>query len=159
MLLVVVLAAFAIVYVAAGRAAAPLIQIHQPGKLVGQDATLDVTIESPKSAFKTISITLEQNGRTVPLFSSASPSGATVKQEGADRIRITRPIGRRAIPELQAGAGRIVVVANRTVMRGLRTPESTATRDFQVRLTPPRIGVAAASKAQTSGKIEEGIMR
>src|SRR5512144_1515353 len=98
MLVVFLLVACAVVYVAAGRATAPVIQVLQPGKLVGQDATLDITIEAPKSAFKSIDIKLEQKGRTVPLFSSASPAGATVKQEGPDKIRITRPIGRRAIP-------------------------------------------------------------
>ncbi len=142
-LIVILVAAFGVTYCAAGRAAGPGIQIHQPAKLVGQDATLDVTVEAPKSAFTTLDIKLEQKGRSLPLFSLASPGEASVKQEGPDRIRITRPIGRRAIPELEAGTGRIVVTASRAVLRGLRVVQSSAARDFQVRLTPPRIGVVS----------------
>jgi len=141
---VILAAAFGIVYVIAGRAAAPVIQIHQPGKLVGQDSTLDVSVEAPRAAFRSLDITLEQRGRSFPLFSLKSTTDATVKQETPDRIRITRSIGRRAIPQLQAGPARVVVTASRSVLRGLRTPQATATHDVDVRLTPPRIGVVSA---------------
>src|SRR5512133_465297 len=141
--IVVLAAIFGIVYVAAGRAAAPGIQIQQPGKLVGQDSTLDLTVEAPRAAFLTLEITLEQKGKTIPLFSLKSTTDATVKQETPDRIRITRAIGRRAIPELQAGPARVVVTASRSVLHGLRTAESTAARDVDVRLTPPRIGIVS----------------
>jgi hypothetical protein len=142
--IVILALAFGLVYAVAGRAAAPAIEIHQPGKLVGQDATLDLSVEAPRGAFRSLDITLEQKGRTFPLFSLRSPGEATVKQETPDRIRITRVIGRRAIPDLQAGPARIVVTASRSVLRGLRTPQATASRDFDVRLTPPRIGVVSA---------------
>ena len=52
-----------------------------------------------------------------------------------------RPIGKRAIPELKSGPARIVVRAARPVLYGLRQAESTATRDVQVRLEPPRVAV------------------
>jgi len=143
-IVVVLVAAFGVVYCSAGRVAGPAIQVHQPGKLVGQDATLDVTVEAPSGSVKSIDITLQQKGRTVPLFSMAAPGQATVKQETPERIRITRPIGRRAVPDLEAGPARIVVTASRSVMRGLRTPSSTTSRDFDVRLNPPRIGVVSA---------------
>ena len=99
---VVAVAAFGVVYCSAGRVAGPAIQIHQPGKLVGQDATLDVTVDAPAGSVKSIDITLEQQGRTVPLFSMAAPGQATVKQDTPERIHITRPVGRRAVPDLQA---------------------------------------------------------
>ena len=140
----ILVAAFGLVYIAAGHAAAPVIQIHQPGKLVGQDSTLDVSVEAPRAAFSSLEVTLEQKGRSFPLFSLKSASDATVKQETPDRIRITRPIGRRAIPGLQAGPARVVVTASRSVLHGLRTPQATATHDVDVRLTPPRIGVVSA---------------
>ena len=54
-----------------------------------------------------------------------------------------RPIGKQAIPELQAGPARIVVRASRPVVYGLRQAESTATRDVQVRLDPPRASVVS----------------
>lgn len=141
--ILILAAAFGVVYVAAGRAAAPAIQIHQPGRLVGQDSTLDVTLDAPHGAFRSIDITLEQKGHTIPLYSQTGQAQATVKQETPDRIRITRPIGRRAIPELQAGPARIVVAASRSVLRGLRTLESTASHDVEVRLQAPRIGIVS----------------
>ncbi len=143
-IIVFVLAVFAVVYFAAGNAAGPAIQIQQPGKLVGQESTLEVTVETPPGALRTLDITLEQKGRTVPLFSLAAPGAATVKQETPDRIRISRPIGRRAIPELEAGPARIVVTASRSVLRGLRTPRTTVSHDSEVRLIPPRLGVVSA---------------
>src|SRR5512142_1203213 len=97
-ILAVLLVACGAVYFAAGRAAGPAIQIQQPGKLVGQEATLDVTVDAPRGALKTIEIKLEQKGKSVPLFSMANPGSATVKQESAERVHITRPIGRRAVP-------------------------------------------------------------
>mgnify|MGYP007084716001 CR=1 FL=1 len=56
--IVILVAAFCVVYVAAGRAAGPAIQILQPGRLAGQDAMLDVTVEAPGSAFRSITIQL-----------------------------------------------------------------------------------------------------
>jgi len=54
---------------------------------------------------------------------------------------VMRPIGKKTIPDLQAGAARIVVRATRPVLYGLRQVESTATRDVQVRLQPPMVAV------------------
>src|ERR1700749_4012612 len=50
-------------------------------------------------------------------------------------------MGKRAIPELQAGAARIVVHAARPVLRGTRQIETDATRDIQVRLERPQVAV------------------
>jgi murein DD-endopeptidase MepM/ murein hydrolase activator NlpD len=135
--------AFGAVYVVAGHGGGPAIQFHSPGKLVGQEAVLDVALDAPRGNFKTIDVTLEQKGRTIPLFSLASQNQATVKQEGPDRIRITRPIGRRAVQDLQAGPARITVTASRDVLHGLRTLSSTASRDFDVRLTAPRVSIVS----------------
>jgi murein DD-endopeptidase MepM/ murein hydrolase activator NlpD len=52
-------------------------------------------------------------------------------------------VGKQAIPDLQAGPARIVVRASRPVVYGLRRAESTATRDVQVRLDPPRASVVS----------------
>ena len=52
-----------------------------------------------------------------------------------------RPIGKRAIPDLQTGPARIVVHASRPVVYGIREAETSITRDVQVRLEPPRVAV------------------
>ena len=47
----------------------------------------------------TLDVQLEQKGRTFPILDLASaPAGAIVTQ--GDRVRITRPIGKKALPEL-----------------------------------------------------------
>ena len=132
----------------AGRFDAPVIHINQPAKIVGVDSTLDVTVEAPKGGLTQLDIALEQGGKSTPLFSLASPASASVAQETPDRLRITRPIGKRALPDLQAGAGRIVVHAARKGLYGLRTKEASATRDFQARFTPP--ARSASSRCTTS---------
>jgi murein DD-endopeptidase MepM/ murein hydrolase activator NlpD len=56
-------------------------------------------------------------------------------------LRVSRPIGKQSLPELQSGAARVVVTATRPSFLKLRTLTSTASKDFQVRLDPPRITV------------------
>jgi hypothetical protein len=138
LLLVLALAA-TVVYVVAGRGAAPTIQILQPTKVVGVDAVLDVRIEAPKSKLSRLDIALEQEGKSIPLFSLAQPTSANLTQETPERIRITRPVGKRAIPDLKAGKARIVVSAARTTLFGWRTKETTAATEVVARFNPPRI--------------------
>ncbi len=141
-------------FVVSGRAVAPAIRILQPTTFVGADTTLDVTVEAPKSQLSRLDIVLEQNGRSTPLFSLAAPGTAALTQETADRIRVSRPIGKRALPDLQAGAARIVVTAARTVLFGLRTRETTAARDITARFTPPRIAAVSTHQYVNLGGSE-----
>src|SRR5206468_2211563 len=79
----------------------------------------------------------EQSGRTTPLFSLGGES-ATVTRTDRNHIRITRPLGKQNVPELQAGSARIVVSATRQSFLKLRTFSGSASKDIQVRLEPPR---------------------
>lgn len=126
-----------------GRAAGPTIQIRQPEKFVGQAGTLDMMVEAPGGQFTAIDVTVEQNGKSYPVFTLANQQQATVRQETAERLYIVRQIGKRAIPELQSGPARILVHASRPVVYGLRQAESNAARDVQVRLEPPRVEVVS----------------
>jgi Peptidase family M23 len=125
----------------AGRAAGPTLQLRQPDKFIGQATSLELMVQAPAGRFTTIDVSIEQNGKSLPVFALGQPAQGQVRQEAADRIYIMRPIGKRTIPELQQGAARIVVRATRPVLFGLRQAESTTTRDVQVRLEPPRIAV------------------
>lgn len=125
----------------AGRQAGPTIDIRQPGQFVGQASTLEVVIESPDGLFSGVDVTLEQGGRSFPLFSQEPPADSPANVSRAERIYVMRPIGKQALPELSAGSARIVVRARRPVLYGLRHVESTATRDVVVRLDPPRVAV------------------
>jgi murein DD-endopeptidase MepM/ murein hydrolase activator NlpD len=128
----------------AGRAAGPVIEIRQPGKFLGQANNLELMVDSPGGKFSKIDVTLEQNGKTYPIFALDRQNQATVKQESADRLYIMRPVGKRAVPELQAGPARIVVHASRPVVYGIRQAESVAAKDVQVRLQPPQVAVLSS---------------
>ena len=124
----------------AGRISGPVIEIAKPVKYIGQSTPMEVTIAAPRARFSRIQIAFEQNGKQTQLFSLDQPS-ADVKQDGADRVRITRTVGRQVVPDLKSGPARIVVSADRPVLFGLRKAHSTATRDVQVRLERPQIAV------------------
>ena len=147
-LIVVAVLVFCGLYIAAGRGAPPALAITRPDRFVGQTGELEVTADAPKAKFTALSVSLEQNGRSLPLFalggpgspsSTSSPSNnaATVTPVDANRLKITRPIGKRDLADLQAGAARIVVTATRPGLLNLRQLTSTTSKDFQVRLEPP----------------------
>jgi murein DD-endopeptidase MepM/ murein hydrolase activator NlpD len=125
----------------AGRAEGPRIEIRQPNKFIGQATPLDMVVESPGGQFARIDAAIEQNGQSYAVFALAQPSQATVRQESADRIFVMRSIGKRDVPQLQAGSARLVVRAARPVLFGFREAVSEVSRDVEVRLDPPRIGV------------------
>jgi len=125
----------------AGRQPGPSVQFRQPDKFVGQTTALELMVQSPQGALSRLDIALEQNGKTYPVFTLNQPTQATTRQDAADRLFISRPIGKRAVPELQPGPARIVVHAARPVLRGMRQIATETTRDVQVRLEPPQASV------------------
>jgi murein DD-endopeptidase MepM/ murein hydrolase activator NlpD len=131
-------------YVYAGRMPPPAITIEKPDKFVGAATPLEVAISAPDAqAMKPVRVVFEQNGKQTTLFSLDEPGKAQIKQEGTDTLRITHEIGKQTVPDLQGGAARILVTAGRPVMRGIRTVESSASRDVQVRLERPRVAVVS----------------
>ena len=143
----------------AGRSEGPRIQIRQPDGFIGQVSTLDVLLEAPGGAFSRLDVTVEQNGNAYPVFSLDRPTAGTAKQESADRMFVMRQIGKRDIPELQAGPARIVVRAARPVLYGLRDIPSEASRDVQVRLEPPRVAVLSTFHYVNHGGAELVVYR
>ena len=125
----------------AGRAEGPRIELRGPERFIGQATQLDMVVESPGGQFSRIDAAIEQGGRSYPVFTLTQPERADVRQESAERIYVMRPIGKRDVPELQAGPARLVVRAARPVLFGFREAESEASRDVEVRLEPPRIAV------------------
>jgi murein DD-endopeptidase MepM/ murein hydrolase activator NlpD len=157
-LIVVAGLAAGIAYVIAGRGAAPRITITKPDRAVGQAATLELTAESPQALFTALTVSLEQNGRSVPLFSLDKPT-ATVTHPDANRIQISRPVGKQSVPELQSGPARITVTATRPSFLKLRQLTSTAAKDVQVRLEPPRIAVLSTHHYINHGGSEMVVYR
>ena len=125
----------------AGRMPGPAIEVRQPGGFIGQATNLEMTVEAPDGQFSRVEVVVEQNDATFPVFATDAQDQSGVTREGADRLYVMRPIGKRAIPDLQSGAARIVARASRPVLYGIREVETVVTRDVQVRLEPPRVAV------------------
>ena len=130
-------------WVWAGRQAGPAIEIRQPGKFLGRNGSVELMVQAPDGRFSAVNVAVEQNGKTFPVYSLDQQDPSPTKPDTADKIYVMRPIGKQAIPDLQAGPARIVVRAARPVVYGLRQAESTATHDVQVRLDPPRASVVS----------------
>jgi murein DD-endopeptidase MepM/ murein hydrolase activator NlpD len=149
--------AFGAAYYYAGTLDGPAIAINQPS-VIGQGGTLDVSVNAPAGQLTSLNVQLEQKGRTFPILDLASaPAGAIVTQ--GDRVRITRPIGKQAIPDLTNGTATIKVSASRPVLRKLRNVSSEASRSIQVRLTPPRVAVVSTHHYVNQGGAEMVVYR
>ena len=121
--MLVLLAAVALgagVYVGAGRAPGPAIEILEPTGLFGRTARFEISIDSTDGELTAVDAVIEQGGSTFPLFSLTAPGEARVTQEAETRIRVTQPLTRETHPELRQGQATIVVHATRTVLFGLR---------------------------------------
>ena len=141
-------------YVAAGRGAPPRLTINKPDRVVGQTGAVDVVAEAPNGRFTALTIALEQNGNSIPLYSLDNAQAANVTRVDRHQLRIARSVGKQSVPQLQAGAARIVVSATRPSFLNLRQLTSTASKDFQVRLDPPRIAVLSTHHYVNHGGAE-----
>lgn len=141
--LVILLAvAFGAAYYVAGNADGPAIAINQPSA-IGQGGTLDVTVDAPGAEITALDVQLEQKGKSFPVLNMESAPPGAIVAEG-DRVRVTHPIGKKTLPELESGPATLTVRASRPVLRGLRQVSSESSREIQVRLTPPRIAVVSS---------------
>jgi len=143
----------------AGRGQPPTLTIDKPGRLVGQASILEVSAEAPNAQFTTLTISVEQNGKSHGLFSLGGAEQATIAQQGPNRLRITRPFGKQTVPELEPGPARIVVSASRKSFLGLRTLSNQITKDVQVRLEPPHLAVVSTHHYVNHGGAEMVVYR
>jgi murein DD-endopeptidase MepM/ murein hydrolase activator NlpD len=161
-LAVIVLFALLVVaglFVAAGRGAVPSLSIDKPERAIGQQSELQVTAGAPGGRLSSLTITLEQNGASTPLFTLDTPQAATVSQTDSEHLQITRAVGKVSVPQLQPGAARITVAATRRSWLGLRTLSSTMSKDVLVRLEPPRVGVLSTHHFVNQGGSEMVLYR
>jgi murein DD-endopeptidase MepM/ murein hydrolase activator NlpD len=158
-LVVIALLACGGAYVVAGRGAPPRLTIEKPERMIGQTGAVEVSAAAPNAKFTALTIALEQNGKTIPLYSLAAPGSASVTQTDRNQLHIARPIGKQAIPELQSGAARIVVTATRPSFLNLRQLTSSAAKDFQVRLERPRLAVVSTHHYINHGGAEMVVYR
>ena len=159
-LLVVVAAAVGggAAWVTAGRAPGPLLAIEEPA-VVGQTGNLALTIDTPDGMLTRLDVVLEQAGVSYPLFTLGATDGAALVRESADRLRLTRPVGKAALPELKPGPATITITAVRPVLFGYREAVSTASHALDVRLNPPQIAVLSLHHFVNHGGSEMVVYR
>ncbi len=133
------------VYVAAGRAAGPGVEIVRPARFVGASTPVEVGIEAPLAELSDLDVRFEQEGTATTILSlaDAESGAAAVREVDAARVRITRTMTRENVPGLRAGRGRIVVRATWPVLFGLRQVHTEIAREVEVRLDPPRLAVVS----------------
>src|SRR4029453_11438358 len=86
------------IYVAAGRGSPPRITIGKPDRVVGQTGALEVTAEAPNGRLTALTDSLEQDGRTTPLFALAGNTSPGLPQLDRDHVRLIRHIATPAPP-------------------------------------------------------------
>jgi hypothetical protein len=133
-------------YMGAGRAPGPVIEIHQPTRLIGLTARFEASIDATDGVLTDITAVIEQGGVTVPLFSlsASGPDDAQITQETDTRIRVSRSLTRETYPDLAPGPATIVVHATRSVLFGLRERDSTTRLDVETRFEPPRLAALSS---------------
>ena len=161
-LVLIVLVALGGAWIYAGRQPGPVIDISRPAKWVGATTAVQVGVAAP--TLKSVSIVFEQNGKQTTLYTIAPATGSTtgqgeVKQDAPGRETITTTISRQTVPDLKTGPGRIVVTASSPVVRGIRTAQTTATKDVQVRLEKPTIAVLSTKHYVNLGGSEMVVYR
>lgn len=159
LIVITALALAAGMYVAAGRAPAPTIEVHQPTQYVGRSAFFDITVETPAGQLMSLDAAIEQNGARLPLFSLADPRGTTLSRDTATRLRATRTIDRTTFPELKPGPARLVVSAGRSVLFGLREQTVRVDLPLDARFDPPRVAVVSMHHYVTHGGSEAVVYR
>jgi murein DD-endopeptidase MepM/ murein hydrolase activator NlpD len=161
LLLVAGLLVAGVLYYRSGREAGPTIDLRSPERLIGQAGSMELLVGAPGGQITRLEVTLEQDGRAFPVFSLEQATDATggVQQASADQLWIVRPIGRREHPEITAGPARLIVSAARPVFFGLREAVSTVSRDLEVRLDPPRLGIVSLHHHVNHGGAEFVVYR
>ena len=86
-------------------------------------------------------------------------AGAELKQDGADKVRITREIGKQAVPTFRTARRASSSPRRGRCSTASGTLESTATRDVQVRLERPRVSVVSTHHYVNLGGSEMVVYR
>ena len=158
----VVLAAVALgagMFIGAGRAPGPTIEIHQPTGLFGRNGRFEASVDPTDGELTSVDAVLEQNGSSWTLFSLTDPGDGQLTQESETRVRVSRDITRDTHPELVPGPATIVVRATRTVLYGLRERDAVARVEVEARFDPPRLSVLSSLHYVNHGGAELVVYR
>ncbi len=151
------------VWVLAGRAEGPALDIMQPAAYIGRTASFVATADAPGAEFTALEAYVEQHGTVHPLFSLDGTAGAAaqaaVDMDTETRLRISRTFDRDTHPDLLPGPARVVVTATRPVLYGLRERTSEVSVDVTVRFDPPRLTPVSTFHYITHGGSELVVYR
>jgi len=137
--LLVLGAGAAALWVNAGRAEGPAIEITGPA-IVGQTGEVAVKVTAPGGELTGLTVKLVQGENATALY-DLTPETATALTTLGDEVSFSTPAGKQVLPDLKAGEARVDVTAVRPVLFGFRQAAATATRTIEVRLTPPQVAV------------------
>jgi len=146
-------------YVYAGRMPGPAIDISKPDKFVGTATPLEVAVTTPGGTVSALQIVFEQNGKQTTIYTQAPGGSGTAPQVSGDKIVVSRELGKQTVPDIKSGAARIIVNTARPVLRGMRTIQSSAAKDVQVRLERPRVSVVSTFHYINQGGSEMVVYR
>ncbi len=160
-LIVLALGSAAAAWVLAGREAGPAIEIKSPATTIGQKSSMELFVDAPGGTLTRLTATLTQGDQTMPVFALDDTAGSAgdVKQASSDRLWVIRPIGKATQPALTGGKATLTVTAARPVLFGWREAATTVTKEFTVRLEPPRVAVVSTHHYVNLGGAEFVVLR
>jgi murein DD-endopeptidase MepM/ murein hydrolase activator NlpD len=82
-----------------------------------------------------------------------------VTHPDATHVHVSRGFGKQGVPTLRSGTARLVVSASRPSFLNLQTLSSTTSKDFDVRLDPPKITVVSTKHYVNHGGSEMVVYR
>src|ERR671912_1638547 len=75
----------------AGRMAGPTLELSQPEKFVGAATSLELRAQSPDGQFSRLDVTVEQNGKSYPIYSLENATDAPATADPAKQVYVMRP--------------------------------------------------------------------
>jgi murein DD-endopeptidase MepM/ murein hydrolase activator NlpD len=157
LLLIVLLALVGFLALAAFRAGpSPEISVKRPGSSIGKKTPVGVTVSEPVRGLSTVRVELVQGDRVERLAEKAySPRSAWSFWGGkTDRDELALDVGRGAIKGLKAGKATLRVTAGRAPAWFRRPAPAVSETSFEVRLTPPSLGVTSTFHYARQGGAE-----
>lgn len=156
---ILAVAAGAVAVYVASREPGPLVIVHEPAAIGGSSANLDVSVDALETSLASVEAWVEQGGQRHVLLAGISDAGVVLTQETRERVRIARSVPTASLAGLRDGAARLVVVASRPVLFGLRRARTQLARDIAVRLTPPALAVVSRHHYVSLGGAELVVYR
>jgi len=139
----------------------PEITAKPTGGSIGRKTTVEVTVTEPLRGLTSVRAELVQGARVEKLAEKSYPPASSWKfwARGTDHEALAIEIGRDAIKELKAGALTLRVTAEGTPAWFRRPAPAVKEFAFQVRLTPPSLGVTSTFHFVKQGGAEAVVYR